>query len=127
MARCLIVDDSKVIRKVAKRIIASLEISPVEAENTAEALRFCNADMPEYLLVSNILADNDLETFLRQVRSIDGRIAPFIVVMMPELDLVRMMKAKRAGANDYILKPFDRDLMSERFELFIEQQSEAAA
>ncbi|MEO3385063.1 response regulator [Mesorhizobium sp. CAU 1741] len=115
MKRCMIVDDSSVIRKVAKRILNGPEMLVVEASSAGDALSMCHADMPEIIVVDASLPDMLAVDFIRQVTAISNPIKPHIVLCMTEFDVGAFMRAKRAGAKGYILKPFDRSQLLERF------------
>lgn len=116
MSRCMIVEKSAVVRKVAKRILTVEDRFVAEAATAAEALGMIRAQMPDTIIVEVNPADMDLIDFLRAVRAIEAEVTPVIVVAMIEMDLVQMTKAKRAGADDYLLKPFDRTQLLTRFE-----------
>ena len=109
MLRCLIVDGSSVVRKVAKRILDSEQDVVYEAESGMTGLDMFAAQTPEVLLVDGELTDMEVTDFIRDIRSRRESRQPRIVVMMNEMNLVLMTKAKRAGADDYLLKPFDRE------------------
>lgn len=109
MSRCMIVDGSSVVRKVAKRILASEQESVTEVETGFAGLDVFAAEAPEVVLVDGELADMEVTDFIRDIRSMTDPRQPKIIVMMNEMNLVLMTKAKRAGADDYLLKPFDRD------------------
>ena len=108
MSRCLIVDGSSVVRKVAMRILATEQDMVTEAEIGRSALDLVADESPEVLLVDGDLQDMDVTEFIRRVRAMSAMRQPRIIVMMNEMNLVLMTKAKRAGADDYLLKPFDR-------------------
>lgn len=118
MSRCMIVEKSGVVRKVAKRILTSPEQYVVEADSADRALGMCEAQMPDTILVEAAPAGMPLEDFVRAVRAMQTDVKPLIIVSMIELDLVVMTRAKRAGADDYLLKPFDRQLLLTRFKEF---------
>jgi two-component system chemotaxis response regulator CheY len=120
MTRCLIVDSSAVIRKVAKRILTTQHDFVMEAENGIAALAALHSKGADIVMVDGDIADVALTDFIRQVRLICEHDQPQIVVMMTEMDLVTMTKAKRAGANDYLLKPFDRMQLTRRVQEFKE-------
>ena len=109
MLRCLIVDGSSVVRKVAKRILASEQDVVAEAESGFTGLDMFAAQNPDVVLVDGELSDMEVTDFIRDVRSQEDKRQPKIIVMMNEMNLVLMTKAKRAGADDYLLKPFDRE------------------
>jgi two-component system, chemotaxis family, chemotaxis protein CheY len=115
MKRCMFVDDSSVIRKVAKRILAGPDISVIEAGTGFDALGICASDMPEIIVVDSTLADMSAVEFIRRVRCIAAPVKPRIVVCLTEVDIGAIMRAKRAGAEGYLLKPFNRPQLLERF------------
>ncbi|HWK67324.1 MAG TPA: response regulator [Rhizobiaceae bacterium] len=122
MKRCMFVDDSSVVRKVAKRILNSPDMMVIEADSGQGALDMCGADMPDIIVVDGILPDMSAEEFIRRVRRIPAAVKPQIAVSLVEVDIGAIMRAKRAGAQGYLLKPFNRPQLLERF-----RQLEAAA
>ena len=118
MKRCMIVDDSSVIRKVAKRILGGPDLFIIEAASGADALSMCMTELPEIIVVDNILPDMSTVDFIRQVMAIDAPAKPQVVVCMTEFDVGAIMRAKRAGAKGYILKPFNRPQLLDRFRQF---------
>ena len=68
MKRCMFVDDSSVIRKVAKRILAGPDISVIEAGTGYDALGICASHMPEIIVVDSTLADMPAVEFIHRVR-----------------------------------------------------------
>ncbi len=116
MKRCMIVDDSSVIRKVAKRILAGPQMLVIEASNGEEAISMCAAEMPDVIIVDGILPDMEATDFISRVRQIGGaENTPKIAICIPEMDIGAIMRSKRAGAAGYIMKPFDRPILMERF------------
>jgi two-component system, chemotaxis family, chemotaxis protein CheY len=113
--RCMIVDDSSVIRKVAKRILGGPDMLVIEAGSAAEALYMCEADMPDVIIVDGSLPDMPTVDFIRQALAIEGTVKPQIVICVTEFDVGAIMRAKRAGAKGYILKPFNRPQLLDRF------------
>jgi two-component system chemotaxis response regulator CheY len=115
MKRCMIVDDSAVIRKVVKRILSDADMAVIEAENGARALGLCREDMPAIIIVDSNLPDMQPSEIIATIRAMPGGKKPRIILCLPEVDLVKIMRAKRAGASGYILKPFDRELLLGHF------------
>jgi two-component system chemotaxis response regulator CheY len=112
---CLIVDDSRVIRKVARRILEDLGFEIAEAADGMEALAWCRAAMPDAVLLDwNMPVMNGLD-FLRQMRAEPGGHAPKVIFCTVENDLAHIHEALDAGADEYIMKPFDGDIVSSKF------------
>lgn len=115
MKRCLIVDDSRVVRKVAGRIIRDLKFEIAEAGDGAQALDHCREQMPEAVLLDwNMPVMNGLD-FLRALRRVEGGDAPVVVFCSTENDAQHIGEAIRSGANDFIMKPFDADIIESKF------------
>lgn len=111
----MIVDDSSVIRKVAKRILSGPELLVIEASSATEALYMCEADMPHIIILDATLPDLPTEDFIRRAMAIESETKAQIVVCVTQFDIGTIMRAKRAGAKGYILKPFNRQQLLERF------------
>jgi two-component system chemotaxis response regulator CheY len=115
MKRCMFVDDSSVIRKVAKRILGGADMIVVEASCGAEALDMCQADMPDIIVVDSALPDMTAVEFIQRARGIPTDVKSQIILCLIEVDIGAIMRAKRAGAQGYLLKPFNRAQLIERF------------
>jgi len=115
MKTCLVVDDSRVIRKVARRILEEMNFKVDEAADGAEALAKCDAQMPDAVLLDwNMPVMNGLD-FMLALRQRPGGAAAVVVFCSTENDLEHITEAVNAGANEYIMKPFDRDIMQAKF------------
>lgn len=115
MKSCLIVDDSRVVRKVAGRIIRDLNFEVVEAGDGNAALESCRENMPDAILLDwNMPVMNGLD-FLRALRREDGGSKPIVVFCSTENDAEHIGEAMRSGANEYIMKPFDADIIGSKF------------
>ena len=112
MRTCLVVDDSRVIRKVARRILEEIGYEIAEAADGMEALAWCRAAMPDAILLDwNMPVMSGIE-FLRRLREEPGGDAPVVVFCTVENDLDHINEALDAGANEYIMKPFDGDIIA---------------
>lgn len=115
MMTCLIVDDSRVVRMVARKILQDLNFEIVEAEDGKKALEACQKAMPEAILLDwNMPVMNGIE-FLRQLRQMPGGDVPKVVFCTTENDLAHIQEAMSAGADEYIMKPFDGDIIQSKF------------
>ncbi|WP_237153758.1 response regulator [Oryzibacter oryziterrae] len=116
MKTCLVVDDSSVIRKVARRILEDLSFTISEAEDGQQALEKCQETMPDAILLDWNMPVMDGLEFLAQLRKLDGGEAPKVVFCTTENDVGHIARAIRAGANEYIMKPFDREIVEAKFQ-----------
>jgi two-component system chemotaxis response regulator CheY len=115
MKQCLIVDDSRIIRKVARRILEDLKFEVEEAEDGAVALEACRRQMPDAILLDGSLPAMSGPEFLRLLRREPGGAKPLVVLCTIENDVAQVTEAVGAGADEYLLKPFDRDLVEAKF------------
>ncbi|WP_310621452.1 response regulator [Flexibacterium corallicola] len=116
MKHCLVVDDSNVIRKVAKRILEDLNFTTSEAADGQKALDLCKESMPDAILLDWNMPVMDGLEFLTKLREEDGGDDPIVVFCTTENDVAHITKAIRAGANEYIMKPFDREIIEAKFQ-----------
>lgn len=115
MKVCLIVDDSKVVRSVARRIIEGLKFETREAENGQVAMDACSQAMPDAILLDwNMPVMNGID-FLRKLRTMPGGDGPVVVFCTTETDMAHIQEAMGAGANEYIMKPFDSEIVESKF------------
>ncbi|MGL4494948.1 MAG: response regulator [Beijerinckiaceae bacterium] len=115
MKQCLVVDDSSVIRKVARRILEGMNFVIVEAEDGRQALDICRITMPDAILLDWNMPEMDGFQFLKAVRATAEGRKPKIVFCTTENDVAAIAKAMHAGADEYIMKPFDKDIMVSKF------------
>ena len=115
MKSCLIVDDSRVIRMVARRILEQLSFEIEEAVDGKDAFSACQRRMPDAILLDwNMPVMNGID-FLRLLRGTSGGASPVVVFCTTENDMSHIKEAMEAGANEYIMKPFDRDIVEAKF------------
>lgn len=116
MKSCLVVDDSRVVRKVARKILEELSFTCTEAEDGRQAMEACARGMPDAILLDwNMPVMTGIE-FLRRLRKMSGGDAPKVVFCTTENDLAHIQEALSAGANEYIMKPFDSDIIQTKFQ-----------
>jgi two-component system, chemotaxis family, chemotaxis protein CheY len=115
MRHCLVVDDSPVIRKVARRILEGMDFQVEEAEDGQQALAHCQRRMPDAVLVDSVMPGMDGYEFLKTLRRTAGGSAPKVLMWNTEHDVALMARAIHSGADDVLMKPFDRALVADKF------------
>src|SRR5579871_1787857 len=103
MRTCLVVDDSSVVRKIARRIVTELEFDVIEA---------CFVALPDAVLLDCNMPFMDGIDFLCNLRRLPGGDAPKVIFCTNENDIAHIARALEAGANEYIMKPFDKDIVA---------------
>src|SRR5205085_9856188 len=116
MKSCLVVDDSSVIRKVARRILEGLDFEISEAEDGEQALDVCRRLMPDAVLLDWNMPKMDGYEFLRALRRMPDGDRPKVVFCTTENDVAHIARALHAGANEYIMKPFDKEIVEAKFQ-----------
>jgi two-component system, chemotaxis family, chemotaxis protein CheY len=116
MRTCLVVDDSGVIRKIARRILEEMDFQVVEAEDGEKALEVCKLGMPDAVLLDWNMPVMDGYEFLGNLRRMPGGDAPKVVFCTTENGMDHIARALAAGANEYIMKPFDKDIVAAKFQ-----------
>lgn len=115
MKSCLIVDDSKMIRRVAGRILKELKFQTEEAENGKEAIDICKAKMPDAILLDWNMPVMDGLSFLKTLRAAPRGTDPVVVFCTAERSVEKITQALEFGADEYIMKPFDSDIVASKF------------
>ena len=116
MRTCLVVDDFSVIRKIARRILEALDFQIVEAEDGEKALEVCKRGLPDAILLDWNMPVMDGFEFLCNLRRMPGGDQPKVVFCTTENGIDHISRAIQAGANEYIMKPFDKDIVAAKFQ-----------
>ncbi len=117
MKTCLVVDDSKVIRKVSRHILETLGFDVHEAENGQLGLDACEEAMPDVILLDwNMPVMTGIE-FITHLRKRDGGEKPKVVFCTTENDVAHIREAISAGADEYVMKPFDHETLQIKLQL----------
>ncbi len=116
MKQILIVDDSPVMRKVARRILDGMRFQTSEAEDGRKALTVCASGMPDAILLDWNMPVMDGYEFLRELRKMPGGASPKVIFCTTENDVAHIARAMHAGADEYIMKPFDRQIVQSKLE-----------
>ena len=119
MAKALVVDDSRVVRMILTKTLKELGYVVLEAANGREALEVIEI---EKTAVTLVLADwnmpeiNGLE-LLKQLRQKPELSSTVVVMVTTETELDQMVAALEAGANEYVMKPFTKEILVEKLQL----------
>jgi len=117
MPHCLVVDDSKVIRRVARHILESLDIHVEEAGDGREALEMCDDRLPDVVLLDwNMPIMSGLE-FLQELSRRAFATPPKVIFCTTENGVDHIRTAIDAGADEYVMKPFDRDTLESKLQI----------
>ncbi len=116
MKTCLVVEDSSIVRKMARRILEGLGFEVVEAEDGVDALVVCKRAMPEAILLDWNMPVMDGYHFLCHLRRMPGGDEPKVVFCTTETGIDHICRAIDGGANEYIMKPFDKEIIAAKFQ-----------
>jgi two-component system chemotaxis response regulator CheY len=116
MKTCLVVDDSRVVRKVARRIIEDIGFTCEEAEDGIQALEACMRQMPTTILLDWNMPNMSGIEFLEKLRATPGGDTPKVIFCTTENDMSFIQRALAAGADEYIMKPFDGEIVATKFQ-----------
>ena len=117
MKTCLVVDDSKVIRKVARHILETLDFEVSEAADGREALDSCMAVVPDVILLDWNMPVMSGMDFLRALRETALASRPKVVFCTTENGMAYIRAAIEAGADEYVMKPFDRETLESKLQI----------
>lgn len=109
MKHCLVVDDSDIIRKIARRILETLNLMVSEAESAQDAIKLCQAEAPDVILLDWLLPDMTGIEFIGTLQTATHGCQPYILYCTTENDAEDIALALQAGAHDVLLKPFSRE------------------
>ncbi len=115
MTEVLIVDDSPGVRKIARRVLEAMTLKAFEAEGGSQALAVCSLAMPDAILMDGQMPDIDGCDLVKRFRRLPGGDRPKVVVCVSENDPAHLARAIHAGADDFVLKPFDAGLLRSKF------------
>ncbi len=111
MPSCLIVDDSRVVRTLERRIMEGFGYSITEAEDGKLAAEACAQSMPDLILLDwHMPVMNGLE-FLKVLRAMPNGLTPKVIFCTTESELSNIMQALSSGADEYVMKPFDAEII----------------
>lgn len=117
MKSCLIVDDSKVIRKVARHILETMQFEVAEAADGKEALDHVAQATPDVILLDWNMPIMSGMDFLRAYRSMNAVPSAKVIFCTTENGIGHIQAAIDAGADEYVMKPFDRETLESKLQI----------
>ncbi len=115
MKTCLIVDDSRVIRTVATKILTEFGFKTDTAENGEIALQKCLESMPDLVFLDwNMPVMNGMDFMLNLKQQHGNAPMPKIIFCTTENDMAHIVEAVENGADEYIMKPFDNEIVQSK-------------
>jgi two-component system chemotaxis response regulator CheY len=128
MLHFLVVDDSRVLRKVVHSMLDRFQFYVTEAADGQEALDHCAKLMPDGIVLDWNMPVMDGLSFLKALRQMSGGHVPKVIFCTTEGDMSRITEALAAGADEYIMKPFDEEVLASKLEIvgFFNQEKSAA-
>lgn len=112
MARCIIADDSKVIRMLLSRIMTNFGFEVTEVEDGEELLDICQNAQPELVITDWELPAMDGIDVLYKIRGNARLRQPKFIFCSSSNDVSKAQEALDGGADDYIFRPFDEEIIA---------------
>jgi two-component system chemotaxis response regulator CheY len=112
--RCLVVDDSSAIRKVVGSLFRELHFEVAEAQNGKYAVEHCKQSAPDIVMLDWNMPVMDGITCLKELRAMDMPKRPVVVMCTTESQMSKIQEALVVGADEYIMKPFNRDVLLDK-------------
>ncbi len=117
MRKCIIADDSKIIRMLLTKIMENLKYEVMEAEDGEEVVELSETKEPDLIIMDTKLPILDGIDALYKIRNMQRIEQPKIVFCSAVTDPARIKEALDGGADDYIMKPFDEEIIVSKLEI----------
>ncbi len=108
----LVADDAPVIRKVARRLLQDMGYVVVEAETTDQVLSICRDNMPDAVLLDYDMPGMKSIDIIPEIVRMQAGHDCKVIYCTSEMLVPEMTRAKRAGANGFLMKPFNRKILT---------------
>ena len=123
MKTFLVVEDSKIIRTIAAQALKDMGFSTIEASDGQTALDICKKELPDAILLDWLLPVKDGLTFMKEFRAMQGAEDVPVIFCSSKTEPEDIQKALDAGAAEYIMKPFDSEILKLKINLIdLEQE-----
>lgn len=118
MKRILVVEDTCLIRHMIRQMLETCGFAVDEAENGEQCLSHCRKHgVPDGMILDVNMPEMDGMTCLRIMRADPAFRECMIVICTTEVDMPQIVAAMAAGANEYIMKPFDEEILRDKLRI----------
>lgn len=117
MPQCLVADDSKVIRMILSKIMNNMKYDVIEAEDGEEVVELCETKEPDLIIMDTKLPILDGIDAMYKIREMQKIKQPKIIFCSSITDPQKIREALDGGADDYIMKPFDEEIILSKLEI----------
>lgn len=111
MQHCFVVDDSEIIRKYTRLIFESLGFRVSEADSAIAAMERLRSETPDYILLDWRMPETNSIELLEKIRALPRSSRPYIIYMVTENDPLEIQRAISRGADTFLLKPYNRQII----------------
>lgn len=111
MLHCFVIDDSEIIRKYTRLIFESLGFRVSEADGPVAGIERLRSDAPDYILVDWRMPSSNSIELIGRIRALQLPKRPYIIYVVTEYDPFEVQRALAHGADNYLLKPFNRPIV----------------
>jgi two-component system, chemotaxis family, chemotaxis protein CheY len=116
MLHCFVIDDSDIVRKYTRLIFESQGFRVSEADSAVAALERLRSETPDYILVDWRMPDTNSLELVSKIRALPLQQRPYIVYVVTENDVFEIQWALSHGADTYLLKPFNRQVIEAKLQ-----------
>jgi len=116
MKTCLLIDESRVMRSYTRAIVENLAFTCREAPDSKSALMTCAFTMPDVIMLDWSLPGMSGVECLKAIRALPDGDRPKIILCSSNSDIDHILLALDQGADEYVMKPFDKDIIRSKFE-----------
>lgn len=117
MAQCVIADDSRIIRMLLSKIMNNLNFDVLEAEDGEEVVEMCEINEPDLVIIDRRLPVLEGIDAMYKIRSLKKIKQPKIMFCSSIIDVEKIRETLDGGADDYIMKPFDEEIIISKLEI----------
>jgi two-component system chemotaxis response regulator CheY len=116
--RALIIDDSRAMRSILGRMLRGLGFEVIEAANGRDAIkRLQEAEKVELAVVDWNMPEMNGFEFIQAVRAEHSYDGVLLMMVTTETEMEQVSKALKAGANEYVMKPFTQEVILEKLQM----------